>query len=311
MGPISSRVEPKHLEWTQGPEFDSEIRVDITIVTDKKIFYQLDVHLKLIAKHDVGKFQDFDIVCHGFHSDVLVLGSEVGQIHILDLKRQTCNSVLFSRQSVSTISIDENHIMVGSFCGDIGWFDRSGRKIFEYRSKGGYIYSVSIYGGKILATDGKTIYLWKIKNQLPSSLRKFPLESNDILWACLKPSRRKLYDPTTWITKPYLVGETGPPVWDKPCRPIIPENVPMRKLYALTFTASVLKVRNLKHGCFVQNFRFDKGREYVLMLWSAQNYVYRVIDSSKVIERAALSTGKKNVNPSYCGSVDLRMDDGP
>ncbi|PVH67827.1 hypothetical protein DL98DRAFT_542859 [Cadophora sp. DSE1049] len=267
---ISSK--PTHLEWTQGPVFDSEIRVDITIVTDKKIFYQLDVHLELIAKHDIWEFLDFDIVCHGFHSDVLVLGSEIGRIHILDLKRKKHNSVSFSQQSVSTISIDENHIIVGSFCSDVGLFDRSGRKIFGYRAKGdSYIHSVSIRDSKILAADAKTVYLWGMKNL---SLTKFPLRSDYVLWACLN-ARRKLYNPTTWTTKPYLV------------------------------------VRNLKHGCFIQNFRFDKGREYVLMLWSAQNYVYRVIYRSKMIERAALSTGKENVNPSYCGSVDLRRDDGP
>ncbi|PVH69545.1 hypothetical protein DL98DRAFT_541540 [Cadophora sp. DSE1049] len=266
---VAISSKPTHLEWTQGPVFD---------------------------------------ICHGFHSDVLVLGSEIGRIHILDLKRKKHNSVSFSQQSVSTISIDENHIIVGSFCGDVGLFDRSGRKIFGCRAKGDlYIHSVSIRDSKILAADAKTVYLWGMKNL---SLIKFPLRSDYVLWACLN-ARRKLYNPTTWTTKPYLVGKTHPLIWDQPCRPIIPENVPMRKLYALTFTASVLKVRNLKHGCFIQNFRFDKGREYVLMLWSAQNYVYRVIYRSKMIERAALSTGKENVNPSYCGSVDLRRDDGP
>ncbi|KAH9206347.1 hypothetical protein DL95DRAFT_469704 [Leptodontidium sp. 2 PMI_412] len=291
------------------------LRVDITIVTSGKIFYQLDVHLKLIAKYDVSKLLNFDIVCHGFHSDVLVLGGEDGRIHILELKRQKHNSISFSPQSVSTISIDENYIIVGSFCGDIGLFDRSGHKTYGYRAEGNsYIHSVSIHHGKVLAATHKTVYIWKTKNQRPSSdssLTTFPLKSNDVLWACLDTSRRKLYDPTTWITKPYLVGKTQPPTWDKPCRPTIQENVPMRKRYALMITTSVLKVRNLRYGCFIQNFKFEEGRDYILMLWSAQDYVFRVIDGSKVIERATLSTNKENINPSYFGSVDLRMDDRP
>ncbi|KAH6704312.1 hypothetical protein BKA61DRAFT_581539 [Leptodontidium sp. MPI-SDFR-AT-0119] len=192
---FSRKTEPRDVEWTQGPVFDSEIRVDITIVTSGKIFYQLDVHLKLIAKYDVSKLLNFDIVCHGFHSDVLVLGSEDGRIHILELKRQKHNSISFSPH----------------FCGDIGLFDRSGHKTYGYRAEGNsYIHSVSIHHGKVLAATHKTVYIWKTKNQRPSSdssLTTFPLKSNDVLWACLDTSRRKLYDPTTWITKPYLVGK--------------------------------------------------------------------------------------------------------
>ena len=352
MRPISSVVKPTHLDWTQGPVFDSEIksgsfngydnsrfnscsyllrsiRVDITIITAGKSFYQLDVHLEIIAKHSLSKFVNSDITCHGFHSGVLVFGSEDGQIHILDLKRQKHNSVSFSRQSVSTLSIDENHIMVGSFCGEIGLYDRRGGKIFEYAAKGdSYIHSVSIYDDKVLAADAKTVYLWEIKNLLPSSLTIVALRSKYVLWACLNSSdnNRELCHPTTWTTKRYLVGKThrplgktvfrwcfglNPPVWERPFRPAIQGNVPMDKRYALKTTASVLKVRNLNNGCFIRNFRFDKGREYILMLWSAQDYVFRVIEPSKVIERATLRIDNENVKPAYFGSIDLRMDDGP
>ena len=46
-------------------------------------------------------------------------------------------------------------------------------------------------------------------------IAKFPLSSNYILWTCLNASRRKLYNPTTWITKPYLVGKTHPQLGER------------------------------------------------------------------------------------------------
>ena len=305
------------------------IRIDITVITAGKTFYQLDVHLEIIARHALSKFVSSDIVCHGFHSGVLVLGSEDGQIHILEFKQRKYHKISFSRQSVSTISINENMIMVGSCCGEIGMFDRRGGKIFEYTAKGpSHIHSVSICDDKVLAADDKTVYLWEIKNQLPSSLTKVALRSKYVLWACLNSSdnSRDLCNPRTWIRKPYLVGKIhrpwgktvfrwcfglDPPVWERPFRPMMQVNVPMDKQYGLKTTASVLKVRNLNTGCFIQNFRFDKGREYILMLWSAQDYVFRVIEPSKVIERATLSIDNENENPSYFGSIDLRLDDGP
>ncbi|KAH7364000.1 hypothetical protein BKA65DRAFT_490168 [Rhexocercosporidium sp. MPI-PUGE-AT-0058] len=329
MGPISSLVRPTHLAWTRGPVFDSEIRsgsfngVDITMITDRKTFYKLDVDLNLIAEHDVSEYSKCDIYCHGYHSGVLVLGSEDGRIHILDFQRQKHNRISFSGQSISTISIDENHIMVGSFCGDIGLFDRSGRQLHGYRPEGGsFIHSVSMHDGKILAGAVNAVYLWEITNQELSPPTTFPLKSDYILWACLNKSGRKFYKPTSWITKPYIVGKAHrprfyryltihPPIWDHPCRPTVQENVPMRERYALIITTSALKVRNLKYGYFIQNFRFKEGREYVLMLWSAQKYVFRVIDGSKVIERAAIRTDNTKVNTSYFASVDLRRDDGP
>jgi hypothetical protein len=243
-----------------------------------------------------------NITCHGFDTYLLACGDGEGRVKLIHTQKRILVRNMRCRDLVTSISMNEDFILVGSSTGDVCLFDRQGIKKHQFLAAGQFVHSTSIYGSRFLAATEQNVYSWELESDEQSfSTISRQRRSEHVAWACFHPL----------VKGRYLIGVRGHwPRRNKDFRPILRNEYDSQgREYMLSvrkrvWGSSVVCVRDIYSGQLIRQVLLKKS-EAPEMLWLGPNRLFAIYPDSNSVMKAEFCIGDKGVQRHYLESVAL------
>lgn len=284
-------------------------RTDIFIISDSQTGYWFNANLTLQLSLDLNNFGQFTTSCHGFHSNLLVCGSNDGSLKLINPQTRVLIKEICLGSCISEISMNQTLIMAGTVDGAVYLWDHAGNCILSFRAHD-YVHSVSISDSRILAAMGRRVYIWGLdRHGRPFGPKSYDLKpEDDILWACFSPFGRQAE------SVPFLVGKQSyGSKTERDFRPMIKQRyAPAEGEHIVAVTGGrnqYAKIRDLESKRVLWTVRL---REDPHMVWLNQESLFVVYPGANNLEMIPLIKRQSTVPGSAClESVSLFLPTGP